>query len=74
MKPTTINNDINTIKEVRELFNDIRSNLSREKRNEIREKLYNFLKEQAQEDSLTNKEKKVLKKKSKNINMILHMA
>ena len=40
MKPTTINNDINTIKEVRELFNDIRSNLSREKRNEIREKLY----------------------------------
>ena len=46
------------------LLNDLRSNLSREKTNRIRDKLYkkeatyNFLKEK---DSLTNKEKKVLK-------------
>ena len=37
MEPTTTNNQI---KEVREPFNEIRSNLSREKINEIRKKLY----------------------------------
>ena len=67
MKPWTINNGINAIKEVRELFNDVRSNLSLEETKRIREKLYkkeaihNFLKEKEKEDSLTNKEKKVLK-------------
>ena len=61
MESTTINNAVNAIKEVRELFTDIRSNLYREKKNEIREKLYNLLKEKKQEDSLTNNEKKVLK-------------
>ena len=67
MKSTNINN---TIKEVRELFNEIRSNLSREKTNRIREKrykkeaVYNFLKEK---DSLTNKQKIVLN----NISMYL---
>ena len=30
MESTTINNDIYAIKEVRELFNEVRSNLSRE--------------------------------------------
>ena len=30
MESTTINNNINAIKEVRKLFNEIRSNLSRE--------------------------------------------
>ena len=57
MESTTINNQI---KEVRELFNEIRSNLSREEINKIRKKLYkkeavyNFLKEK---DDLTDNEK-----------------
>ena len=61
MESTTTNNQI---KEVRELFNEIRNNLSREEINKIREKLYrkeavyNYLKE---EDDLTDSEKNVLK-------------
>ena len=61
MKSTTTNNQI---KEVRELFNEIRGNLSPEKINEIRNKLYrkgivyNFLKEK---DDLTDNKKNVLK-------------
>ena len=61
MESTTINNQI---KEVGELFNEIRSNLSREEINEIRSKLYrkevvyNYLKEK---DDLTDSEKNVLK-------------
>ena len=85
--PTTINNDIKAIKEVRELFNELKSNLSREETKRIRKELYkketvyNFLKEK---DSLTNKQKIVLKNISKylkklnndlkNIKIILHMA
>ena len=65
MKSTNINN---AIKEVRGLFNEIRSNLFREETKRIKEKLYkketvyNFLKEK---DSLTNKQKIVLKNISK---------
>ena len=61
MEPTTTNNQI---KEIRELFNEIRSNLSREEIKEIRNKLYrkeavyNYLKEK---DNLTDSEKNVLK-------------
>ena len=61
MESTTINN---TIKEVRELFIELRSNLSREEtkriRNELykKEAIYNFLKEK---DGLTDNEKIVLK-------------
>ena len=61
MESTTINK---AVKEVRELFNDVRSNLSREERNRIRnelykkEAIYNLLKER---DGLTDKEKIVLK-------------
>ena len=61
MKSTNINN---AIKEVRELFNELRSNLSREETKKIRKKIYkketvyNFLKEK---DSLANKQKIVLK-------------
>ena len=61
------NNDINAFKEVTKLLNERRSNLLRKKINEIRKKLhkkeavYNFLKEEEQKGSLTNKEKKVLK-------------
>ena len=61
MVSTTINK---AIKEVRELFNELRSNLSREEtkriRNELykKEAIYNFLKEK---DGLTDKEKIMLK-------------
>ena len=64
MKSTTISN---AIKEVRELFNDLRSNLSREETKRIRKELYkkevvyNFLKEKEQEGNLINKQKNVLK-------------
>ena len=67
MESTTINNSINTIKQVRKLFNEVRSNLSREETKRIREKLYkneavyNFLKEKEQEGSLTNRQKNVLR-------------
>ena len=65
MKSTTINN---ALKEVRELFNELRSNLSREETKNIRKELYkketvySFLKEK---DSLTNKQRIVLKNISK---------
>ena len=68
MESTTINDGINAIKEVRELFNDLRSNLSRKETKRIRKELYkketvyNSLKEK---DSLTNKQKIVLKNISK---------
>ena len=65
MQSTTINN---AIKEARKLFNELRNNLSREETKRIRKELYkkenvyNFLKEK---DSLTNKQKIVLKNISK---------
>ena len=80
MESTTINNGINAIKEVRKLLNEIRSNLSCEEINKIREKLYkneatyDSLKEKEQKGSLTNEEKKVLKnidRYLKNISMHL---
>ena len=59
MESTPINK---AIKEVQELFNELRSNLSREetRRNELykKEVIYNILKEK---DGLTDKEKIVLK-------------
>ena len=63
-EPTITNNDINVFKEARKLFNERRSNLLLKVINEIRnelykkEAIYNFLKEK---DSLTNKQKIVLK-------------
>ena len=68
MEPTRQNNSINVINNVRTLLNERRSNLSRKEVNKIRKKLYkkesnyNFLKEKEQNDSLTNEEKKLLKK------------
>ena len=56
MGSKTINNDINAIKEVREPCNERKSNLNHEERNRIRERLYNFLKE----DGLTNEQKNKL--------------
>ena len=66
MKLPTPNNNINAIKEVRQLSNKLRNSLYREKTNRIREKLYKketvciFLNEKEQEGSLTNKQKNVL--------------
>ena len=68
MESATINNDINAIKDVRELFHVLRSNLSGKEtkriRNELykKEAIYNFLKEK---DGLTDNEKIVLKNISK---------
>ena len=64
---TTSNNDISAIEEARKLFNERRSNLLRKETKGIRKSLhkkeavYNFLKEQEQKGSLTNKQKRVLK-------------
>ena len=78
MEPTNQNNNINAIKEARQLFNELRINLSCEEINRFRKKIdkkesiYNFLKEKEQKSSLTNKEKKVLKnidRHFKNISM-----
>ena len=67
MESTTSDNNINVIKEVRELFNELKSNFSCEETKRIREKLnkketvHNYLKEKEQKGSLTNIEKRVLK-------------
>ena len=59
---------INEFKDARNLFNEHRSNLSLKKTNEIRkalykkEAVYSFLKDKEQNNSLTDDEKKVLKK------------
>ena len=64
MEPSTTNNFINAIKEVRELFNELKSNYSHKETKRLWKELYkkvavyNFLKEK---DSLTDKEKIVLK-------------
>ena len=85
MEPKRQNNDINAIQEIRQLFNQLRSNLSRKEISRIRYKLnknknevdYNSLKEKEQKDEMkkrTNEEKKELKniyKYLKNISMHL---
>ena len=66
MESATINNDINAIKEVRELFSELRSNLSREETRKIRKKLrrieavYNVLKDKEKKGSLTSRQKNML--------------
>ena len=63
MESITINNGINTLKEVRKLFHDVRNNLSHEEAKRIRKKLhrieavYNVLKQKEQKGSLTNRQK-----------------
>ena len=58
------NNNINAFKEARELLNERRSNLLHKETNEIRKKLYkeeviyNFLKDEKQNGSLTMKKRK----------------
>ena len=64
----TLNNDINVFKDARKLFNERRSNFLRKETKRIRKELYkketvyNSLKEK---DSLTNKQKVVLKNVSR---------
>ena len=76
MEPTNQNNNINVIKATRQLYNELRSNRSREEINRIRKKLnkkevvYSFLKEKKQKSSLTNKEKKVLKNIDRYFNIL----
>ena len=66
METTAINNNINAIKEVRKLFNELRSNLSREEINKIRKTLrriqafFSVLKEKKQKGSLTSRQKNML--------------
>ena len=66
MKSTRQNNNINAIKEVRKLFNDVRSNLSHEETKKIRKKLrrieavYNVLKDKENKGSLTMRQKNIL--------------
>ena len=55
MEPTRQNNDINATQETRQLLNELRSNLSREEINRIREKPY---KKEADYNSLKEKEQK----------------
>ena len=67
MESKTTNNDINAIKEARKLFNEVRSNLSREETKGIRKKLrrikaaYNILKGKEQKLSLTSKQENILR-------------
>ena len=62
------NNDTSAIQEIRKLFNERRTNFSREETKRIRKKLhkkealYKVLKDKEQKGSLTNSEKKQLKK------------
>ena len=66
MEPTSQNN-INAIKEVGELFNNVRNNFLNEETKRIRKELYKkeavytFLKGKEQEGTITNKRKNVLK-------------
>ena len=67
MESTRQNNSISAIKDVRKLFNELRSNLSHEETKRIRKKLrrieavYNVLKEKEQKGSLTSRQKNMLR-------------
>ena len=71
MKATSLNNSINAINNVRMLFNELRSNLSHEETKRIRKKLHrieavhNVLKEKEQKDSLTSRQKNMLRNDEK---------
>ena len=67
MESTRQNNSISAIKDVRKLFNELRSNLSHEETKGIRKKfrrievVYNVLKEKEQKGSLTSRQKNMLR-------------
>ena len=72
-EPTSLNNDINIFKDARKLFNERRGDFLRKETKRIRKELYkketayNSLKDK---DSLTNKEKIMLKNISKYLKKI----
>ena len=76
MELTRRNNDINAIKDVRKLFNELRSNLSHEEINWIRKNLYkkeaayNFLKEKEQKGSLKSRQKNMLRNDERHLKNI----
>ena len=67
MEHSISNKNINAIKEVRRHFNVLRSNLSSNETKRIRRKLYKkeaaimFFKDKEQDDTLTNRQKNVIK-------------
>ena len=71
MESTTLNNSINAINNARMLLNELRSNLSHEETKRIREKLcrieavHNVLKEKEQKNSLTSRQKNMLRNDEK---------
>ena len=75
VNPTATEN-ITAIKEARNLFNDVRSNLSNNETERIRRKLYKkeaaswFLKEKEQDGTLTNRQKNVVKNIAKYVKNI----
>ena len=80
MEHTTSNKNINAIKEVRRLFNELRSNLSSNETRRIRRKLYKkeaasmFFKEKEQDGTLTNRRKNVIKNIARFIkNISMHL-
>ena len=71
MESTRQNNRINAINNARMLLNELRSNLSHEETKRIREKLcrieavHNVLKEKEQKNSLTSRQKNMLRNDEK---------
>ena len=71
MESTRQNNSINAINNARMLLNELRSNLSHEETKRIREKLcrieavHNVLKEKEQKNSLTSRQKNMLRNDEK---------
>ena len=71
MEATSLNKSINAINDVRTLLNELRSNLSHEETKRIREKLcrieavHNVLKEKEQKNSLTSRQKNMLRNDEK---------
>ena len=80
MEHPASNNNINAIKDVRKLFNELRSNLSSKETKRIRKRLYkkeaasHFLKEKEQDGTLTNRQKNVIKNIARYIkNISMHL-
>ena len=80
MEHPTSNKNISAIKEVRRLFNELKSNLSSNETKRIRRKLHKkeaasmFFKEKEQDDTLTNRQKNVIKNIARYIkNISMHL-
>ena len=80
MESTRQNNNINAINNARMLLNELRSNLSHEETKRIRkmlrriEAVHNVLKEKEQKDSLTSRQKNMLRNDEKYLkNISMHL-